>query len=91
VLINYKHCPSDCIDALNSSLAISEASFKTLKLKCTNAPKTVIEEQPVTTVKIPIPSKPIDQMTIAEKQEFIKELQVVLIQLLTTLLSMLRK
>ena len=91
VLINYKHCPSDCINVLDPSLAISEENFKTLKLKCTNAPKTVVDEQPVTTIKIPVPSKPIDQMTIAEKQEFIKELQLVLIQLLTTLLSMLRK
>ncbi len=90
-LINYKHCPSDCKEALNPSLAITEELFKTLKLKCTNAPKPVVEETPKLETKIPVPQKPINQMTTFEKQEFIKELQIVLIELLTTLLAMLRR
>jgi hypothetical protein len=89
-VINYKHCYSDCKSKMDTGKSVTKAEFNLLKPQCSNKPAAPEPEKDETKSFMPMPKKPIDQMTQAEKTEYIKELQVFLIELLTQLLNMLK-
>jgi hypothetical protein len=82
--INFYHCPTDCSDSLDFTNALNLEDFNKLNIKCINS------TQEDNTITVPEPQKPIDQMNTTEKNQFIVTLQTYLIQLLTTLLNMLK-
>jgi hypothetical protein len=89
--INYKHCYSDCKGKMDTGKSVTKAEFNLLKPQCSNkqaGPEP--EKQDETKSFMPLPKKPITQMTQEEKNEYIKELQVFLIELLTQMLNLLR-
>ncbi|HRZ29711.1 MAG TPA: hypothetical protein P5052_03075 [Candidatus Paceibacterota bacterium] len=87
-VINYKHCYSDCKGKMDTGKSVTKTEFNLLKPQCSN--KSDTEEADETQSFIPVPKKPIVQMTTAEKNEYIKELQVFLIELLTQLINLLK-
>ena len=86
-IINYKHCYSDCKGKMDTGKSVTSTEFNLLKPQCSNK---VVEEPEETKSFMPMPKKPITQMTQEEKNEYIKELQVFLIELLTQLINLLK-
>jgi hypothetical protein len=90
-VINYNHCYSDCKGKMDTGKSVTKAEFNLLKPQCSNKPAVQEPEKPDETKSfMPLPKKPIAQMTQEEKNEYIKELQVFLIELLTQVLNLLR-
>ena len=78
----------------NSSQNITTSGTSTATTT-TTVPTTTVTTVPVTTTtfegKMPVASKPIAQMTSAERSAYVVELQTFLIQLLTQLLNLMKK
>lgn len=90
-IINYKHCYSDCKGKMDTGKSVTKVEFNLLKPQCSNKPAVQEpEKQEEPKSFMPLPKKPIAQMTQDEKNEYIKELQVFLIELLTQMLNLLR-
>ena len=87
-VINYKHCYNDCGGKLDTGKSITKTDFYLLKPQCSN--KTITPEPQKTDLTIPLADKPINQMTVEEKNQYTMQLQMTLIQLLTQLLNLLR-
>ncbi len=86
----------DCTNLIKvySNVAQTVTANPTVATTTTTAPTTTVTTAPATTTTttaIPTPSKAISSMTVAEKNSYIMELQTFLIQLLTQLLTMIKK
>ncbi len=79
-IINFDHCPQDCKDTFDTTKAITKDEFNKLEFGCKNQP------QPEPTVITP---KPPEQMTQAEKNNLIMQLQQQLLTLLVYLRDLL--
>jgi hypothetical protein len=87
-IVNFDHCASDCKETLSTVTSITQTDFDKLQFNCLNQPSSNSNNIVQTT---PTTLKPIIQMTQIEKNQYITQLQTLLIQLLTQLLSLLKK
>ena len=92
-VINFSHCPQDCKNATEqlTGAGISKEEFNALDLSCTNQSEKPKQPEKAKTIGIPQPAKPIAQMNEAEKSTYKMQLQTFLIQLLTQLLTLMKK
>ena len=88
-IINFDHCPQDCKNTFNQSMAITKEEFNKLKITCQNQPQPEKKEpEKSDPTGMPMPDKPIAQMNQFERNEYVKKLQQHLIVLLNYLIAL---
>lgn len=92
-VINFSHCHQDCKNATDqlTGAGISKEEFNALELVCTSQPEKPKQPEKTNAKGMPQPAKPIAQMSQAEKNSYVMELQTFLIQLLTQYLALMKR